>query len=58
MLIMIHYCIMLDVLGILVEIVSRGDLFLAIFVGRNYVDSTEGLGNSIESDNFAIAKLS
>ena len=49
---------MLDVLGILVEIVSRGELFLAIFVRRNYVDSTEGLGNSIKSDSFAIAKLS
>ena len=49
---------MLDVLRSLVEIVSRGELFLAIFVLRNYIDSTEGLGNSIKSDNFAIAKLS
>ena len=49
---------MLDVLGILVEVASQGELFLAIFVGRHYVDSTKGLGNSIRSDNFAIAKLS
>ena len=42
----------------LVEIVSQGELFLAIFVLRNYVDSTEGLGKSKKSDNFAIGKLS
>ena len=48
---------MLDVLGILVKIVSQEELFLAIFVLGNYVGSTEGLGNLIRSDNFAIAKL-
>jgi hypothetical protein len=45
---------MLDVLRILVGIVSRGELFWRFL----YVDSTEGLGNSIKSDNFSIAKLS
>ena len=49
---------MLDVLRILVEIVSRAELFLAIFERRTYVDSTEGLGNSIKSNICAIAKLS
>ena len=42
----------------LAEIVSRGEFFLAILYLGTYIDSTEGLGNSIKSNNFAIAKLS
>ena len=49
---------MLALLMSLVQIVARGELFLAIFVLRNYVDGTEGLGKSKKSDNFAMAKLS